>query len=579
MTLTAANTYTGSTAARAGTLRVTGTGTLTTTALSVNNGAQFSYLPTSAGTLTLGSSATLALANNSTIGLAFGDTIAAPGAATVSGTVNLNISGNFSSGTQYTLLTAASGLATGANYVGFNTTNYTYSLATSATSVMITPTIATALSTEYWIGGLSGAANVWAASNGSTASNWASDASGTATSLTPGATANVIFSATGATNQANMVLGTNMSIGSLTINDPSGINLANTGGYALTIATSGGIAVNSGAGAVTLNSNVVIGTAQTWTNSSGNTLSVGGNVNTAGNLLSIAGTANTTISGSISGSGGLTANSSGVVTLSGANSYTGVTTISSGTLSVASIGNGGTVGSNLGTASNSAANLVFDGGTLQYTGSSGSTDRGFTINAGKTATFDITTNNLTISGASPASNGALTKIGAGTLTLSGNNAYTGNTTIMAGTLALSSATSNNTIANSAKIIVGDSTAHSAARLDVTGVATAGGFQVQSGQTLAGFGTVAGNVTVNDGGTLSPGNNSIGTLTVGSAGNLTLAGNSLSNFELQTVSSYDRVVGVNNIAFGGTLNVTLASGGPTLPPARFTTCSIGPARRP
>ena len=98
-----------------------------------------------------------------------------------------------------------------------------------------------------------------------------------------------------------------------------------------------------------------------------------------------------------------------------------------------SIGNGGVSG-NLGAASNAAANLVFDGGTLQYTGATAGTNRNFTINAGKTATFDITANNLTVSGASTATKRALTKTGAGTLTLSGANLYTGTTTINAGIL-------------------------------------------------------------------------------------------------------------------------------------------------
>ena len=80
------------------------------------------------------------------------------------------------------------------------------------------------------------------------------------------------------------------------------------------------------------------------------------------------------------------------------------------------------------------ANLVFDGGTLQYTGSTASTNRNVTINTGKTAIFDITANNLTVSGASTATNGALTKIGAGTLTLTGANLNSGKTTITAGIL-------------------------------------------------------------------------------------------------------------------------------------------------
>jgi fibronectin-binding autotransporter adhesin len=110
-----------------------------------------------------------------------------------------------------------------------------------------------------------------------------------------------------------------------------------------------------------------------------------------------------------------------------------VTKVSAGTLSVGTIGNGGVSG-NLGAAANAAANLVFDGGTLRYTGSTRSTDRNFTINAGKTATFDITTNNLTVSGASIATTGALTKTGGLSIglgqTLQGSGQIDGNTTIL-----------------------------------------------------------------------------------------------------------------------------------------------------
>ena len=130
----------------------------------------------------------------------------------------------------------------------------------------------------------------------------------------------------------------------------------------------------------------------------------------------------------------LTKVGTGILTLSGANTYTGVTTISAGVLSVGTIENGGVAG-NLGKATNTATNLVLDGGTLQYTGATASTDRRFTLIAGKTSTIDINANTLTMSGASGGStNGALTKTGAGILQLSGTNTYTGLTTINAGTL-------------------------------------------------------------------------------------------------------------------------------------------------
>ena len=88
--------------------------------------------------------------------------------------------------------------------------------------------------------------------------------------------------------------------------------------------------------------------------------------------------------------------------LTGANSYTGGTTISAGTLQ---LGNGGTTGSIVGD--------VTDNGTLAFNRS------------------DAITFGGVVSGT-----GSLTQLGAGTTTLTGTNTYTGGTTISAGRLQL-----------------------------------------------------------------------------------------------------------------------------------------------
>ncbi len=121
--------------------------------------------------------------------------------------------------------------------------------------------------------------------------------------------------------------------------------------------------------------------------------------------------------------------------LSGTNTFTNGVTINAGTLSVATIGNGGQNG-NLGASSTTAANLTLGGGTLQYTGSTASTDRNFVLTASTASTIDVSTagSSLTISGASTNTSGSLTKAGAGTLALSGNNLSTGGMTVSAGTL-------------------------------------------------------------------------------------------------------------------------------------------------
>jgi autotransporter-associated beta strand protein len=104
--------------------------------------------------------------------------------------------------------------------------------------------------------------------------------------------------------------------------------------------------------------------------------------------------------------------------------------------------------SNLGMASRDAGNLILGNATLQYTGGDASTDRAFTILAGKTATLDITTKHLAMAGATAATTGGLAKAGVGTLTLTGTNAYSGATTVAAGTLALAA---GGTIANSSSV--------------------------------------------------------------------------------------------------------------------------------
>src|SRR3546814_15379853 len=68
----------------------------------------------------------------------------------------------------------------------------------------------------------------------------------------------------------------------------------------------------------------------------------------------------------------------GTVVLTGANSHTGATNLTNGTLRVSSIGDGG-VASGLGASSAASSNLIVEGGTLQYTGASATRDRGFTL--------------------------------------------------------------------------------------------------------------------------------------------------------------------------------------------------------
>jgi autotransporter-associated beta strand protein len=166
------------------------------------------------------------------------------------------------------------------------------------------------------------------------------------------------------------------------------------------------------------------------------------------------------ISGAISGNGSLTMIKVGSnpVQLTGANTYIGATTISGGTLSVATIGDGGVISGNLGSATSAASNLVLSNGTLQYTGATASSNRSFTITAGTTGSFDVTANTLTLSGASAATTGALTKVGNGTLILSGGNNHSGVTTISTGILSLANASAlQNSALDTTNSILGNAT--------------------------------------------------------------------------------------------------------------------------
>jgi autotransporter-associated beta strand protein len=144
---------------------------------------------------------------------------------------------------------------------------------------------------------------------------------------------------------------------------------------------------------------------------------------------------NLTGAGNISGGAGLTKSGGGTLTIGTVNGYTGVTTLGGGTVSVSTIANSGTA-SALGAASAASGNLVFNGGTLQYTGPTASTDHGATLGAGG-GTVALGNSGVTLTLGGPIvgnSGGALTKTGNDTLVLGGANTYNGATTIAAGTL-------------------------------------------------------------------------------------------------------------------------------------------------
>ena len=127
----------------------------------------------------------------------------------------------------------------------------------------------------------------------------------------------------------------------------------------------------------------------------------------------------------------------GTTVLTGANTYTGGTEINNGILSISNDNNLG----------NTSGGISFDGGTLQTTANI-STTRSMTLNAGGGTFFTDNSTLFRILG-SISGTGDFTKDGMGNLVFQTNtNSYTGNTNIVAGTLALNG---NNTIADTGAV--------------------------------------------------------------------------------------------------------------------------------
>ena len=128
----------------------------------------------------------------------------------------------------------------------------------------------------------------------------------------------------------------------------------------------------------------------------------------------------------ISGAGTVAVNNTptGVVILSGVNTYTGPTNLNGGLVQASSL-------SNLGDGSQ----INLDGGGLQFGSAFDASSRTVTIQAGG-ATINTNGNNVVF--ANPIGNGgsgSLTKTGSGTLTLTGAQTYTGGTIVSGGTLS------------------------------------------------------------------------------------------------------------------------------------------------
>lgn len=211
-----------------------------------------------------------------------------------------------------------------------------------------------------------------------------------------------------------------------------------------------------------------------------------------------------TISGTMTGSGSLTKDGIGTLAITGTNTTTldwraaGAVTVNEGTLRI-----GADTALGIVPTSATAGNITLNGGALSASATMTlNTNRGIALGSATgsgTGIIDVVTSGQTLTyGGVIANSGSgadnLLKTGAGTLLLNGVNSYTGNTTIGTGTLTLGAAAS---IDSSARITVG-----TGANFNVAAVT--GGYQLKSGQTLEGGGTVTGAFTALAGSVIVPG---------------------------------------------------------------------------
>lgn len=279
--------------------------------------------------------------------------------------------------------------------------------------------------------------------------------------------------------------------------------------YAGALSGTGGLTVAGGtetlSGANTYTGSTTIGSgAVLQLGAGGTTGSIDGTsgIDNSGSLV-IDRSNNVTLAAAISGAGSLVQQGSGVTTLTGTNSYSGGTTIASGTLA--------------GNTTSFGSGAITDNAALDVDLASGVTD--------------ALAN--TVSGT-----GTLTKTGSGTLEMDNSaDSYSGGTLVSAGTMQVDGDESH-----------------------ISGMTT-----VASGATLSGIGTMGGDVTIASGGTLSPGDGSgsVGHLSI--SGNLTEDAGSTANFDMGqagvVAGKYNDLVSVGgNLTMAGTLNVTQSAGG-------------------
>jgi uncharacterized repeat protein (TIGR01451 family) len=314
-----------------------------------------------------------------------------------------------------------------------------------------------------------------------------------------------------------------------------------------------GITFNSGAGAFLLSGNA-LNLKGDVRNLSANTQTIGLGLELSAVRTFAASNGNIAVTGPISGGGGVTKAGNNLLSLTGTNTYTGVTTVSAGTLVAGSLANVNTSSAiGKGSAAGSSADLVLNGGALRYEGSEAqSANRLFSVgtsggtldaSGSGSGTLSLTGTGamgfnsqsgaraLTLTGSNAGNNTlacvigdsggatALTKSGSGLWVLSGANTYSGATTVSGGVLCV---TGGSALPDAGAVTFSDAAGAELRLLSsetmgaLSGGGASGGNVNLNGNVL----TVANTATVTFSGAIT----NTGTMVKTGSGSLTLGGN-------------------------------------------------------
>jgi len=477
LTLSGGGTYTGTTTVGNGTMPMTlkVNGTFASSSVNVSSNATFGGTGTLAGNVSW--------ANGSAAVLTPGSPLAVSGTVNFNSTgsgnpITINANGLTSTGSPFTLLTAGSIGGTGTvnsapGGIGTIAGGYVGVVSISGNSVILTVSA-------------SGVAATWTDANHGTDDNWSDAGNWTGgVPQNPGDSASFGSGGTGIPVNLNVP----ETVGGITFNSASSYTIS--GGNTLTLNNNGhGAAINVSAGpANAINTAVELSDVTVVVANSGDSLALGGTVSNG------------------SGTPALTISGGGTVVLSQANTYGPL----AGTLGT-TLG-GATIQLGSSTALGAGDVNVTDNSTLKMAAPGMNLANNIAITAAKTTTVDNGGNASTLSGAISGS-GALQKINSGTLTLSGNNTYSGNTTVNAGVLSISSP---NNVAGTAAIILNGGDLLGGTLAETNNIAI--GLPTGSANTTALLDAASGQSFMVDGTIASAGNSGVNSLTVNSgAGN-------------------------------------------------------------